>query len=310
MIERLHITDEAEWLSWRDQDVTATQTAQLFGLDERKDKTPAALYWEKRGVVKPVPDSDVLRRGKWLEDSFPKALRDERPAWQLTKAEHYYRDPAFRLGATPDFYVEDTADRSRGFGVLEAKTTEADVFERWWGDTPPPWVTLQAATQMLLTGFAWGVVACLVLGFRRCEMHLYPIDRNQAAEQKICDRVAEFWRHVDEGIEPPLNYARDAGLIPLLYPNEQPGKVVDLTGDNRLPELLEARKTLTTEIALRDKAKKEIETEIRAKIGDAERALVPGWRVTFKMQQRKEIEATEFRVLRTRKLENGASATN
>ena len=91
-----------------------------------------------------------------------------------------------------------------------------------------------------------------------------------------------------------------------MFPAEVPRKVVDLTGDNRIGELLEQ------EAVLRETAKdikKQLETaqnEIKAKIGDAEIALVNGWRVTFKTQHRTEhtVKATSFRVLRAVRDEN------
>lgn len=293
------IIDEAEWLSWRDLDVTAHNVGALFGVHDYE--TAAGLYWQKRGIKMPRPDSSVLRRGQWLEPSFPRALRDLRPDWQVVKANEYWRDSAARIGATPDFYIEGDA---RGRGILQAKTTEADVFDRLWTEaTPPAWIALQIATEMMLTGAAWGVIGCLVLGYRRCDLQLYEVPRHAAAEKKIRDAVAAFWRNVDEGVEPTLDYSRDAALLSIIYPREQPGKVADLRGDNRLPELLEQRDRLLAELADGEKLRKAIDAEIKAKIGDAERALVNGWNVTLKLQERKAytVKETAFRTLRAKR---------
>jgi len=298
-VERRQITDEAEWLKWREQDVTAHDVGALFGCHDFE--TAAGLYWAKRGMKLPRPDSSVLRRGQWLEPAFPRALRDVRPGWTIVKAEHYYRDGAARIGATPDFFVEGDA---RGFGVLQAKTTEADVFDRYWTETtPPPWIALQVATEMMLTGFSWGVIACLVLGYRRCELQLYEVPRHAAAELKIREAVAAFWRNVEEGIEPQLDYSRDGALLGIIYPREQPGKIVDLRGDNRLPYLLNRREQLTIAIAEAETERKQLDAEIKDKLGDAECAIVDGWRVTLKAQERKahQVKESSFRVLRAKR---------
>jgi predicted phage-related endonuclease len=307
MIERREITSEAEWLSWRDHDVTASDVGGLFGLDPREEKTPAALFYAKQGVKFPDPDNSVLRRGRWLEGAFPNALRDKRPSWRVIKAHDYWRDPSIRLAATPDFYIEGDA---RGLGVLEAKTTEADLFEKYWTQTTPPaWVALQIATQMMLCGAHWGAIGCLILGYRRCELQLYEVPRHAGAESRIREAVERFWTNLGNGIEPALDYARDGALLSILYPREEPGKIVDLRTSNRLPELLARRAELADAIAVGEAAKKEIEAEIRDQIGDAERALVNGWSVTLKAQERKahEVKASKpFRVLRAKKTEEAA----
>lgn len=309
MIERIKITDLAEWLSWRERDVTASEVAGLFGLADPRDdsKTPAAIFWNKRGVTRRPKPNSMMESGLWLEPAVARRVELIRPGWQAIKAEHYYREPEWRLGATPDYFVRGDA---RGFGVLECKVVEADVYEKFWTDTTPaPWVALQIATQMMLTGFGWGVIAALVLGFRRRDVHLYEVPRHAASEKKIRDRVAEFWRNVEAGIEPAIDYARDGELVPLLYPREEPGKIIDLTGDNRLPGLLAEHDRLGKEISALANERESITTEIKAKIGDAERAVVSGWNITLKLQHRKPIEATSFRVLRTKQIASGQNAT-
>src|SRR5262249_13012173 len=94
--------------------------------------------------------------------------------------------------------------------------------------------------------------------------------------------VSSFWRNVDAGIPPATDYARDNRLLALMYPKEIPGKEIDLRGDNRVPTILDERANLMATIKVLDGKKDALEAELREKIGDAEIAIVDGWKVKLK----------------------------
>lgn len=73
---------------------------------------------------------------------------------------------------------------------------------------------------------------------------------------------------------------------------------LDLSGDNRLPEVLEELGTLRKQRRGIEALIESLEHEVRAKIGFSEVATLPGWRITNKPQQQPARPATEFRVLR------------
>jgi predicted phage-related endonuclease len=89
-------------------------------------------------------------------------------------------------------------------------------------------------------------------------------------------------------------------VIAAMYPASVPAKIIDLSTDNFLPALLAER----ADIKVREKADKErveeIDTEIKSKMGDAEEATLPGWKLTWKTQQRKQytVAASTQRPLR------------
>ena len=76
---------------------------------------------------------------------------------------------------------------------------------------------------------------------------------------------------------------------------------LDLSSDNRLPEVLEQLEALRKERRGLDALIDNLETEVRIKIGFSEAATLPGWRITNKPQQQPPRPATEFRVLRIRR---------
>lgn len=281
----------------RSKDVTGSDIGALFGVHPRK--TLRTLFAEKTGVMMP-PDKDniAMRRGRLLEDAVARAFLEEHPGCKLTKANVYIRAPLLRFGCTPDYFLIDEQGRK---GTAEMKTIAPHIKKRFWTDqTPPTYVTLQCLAQMMLTNSEIGVVAALEVDGYRFALHTYNIPRHAAAERRIQDGLAQFWSDIDAGREPKFDYARDASLLPVMFPHHVAGKVVDLRGDNELPTLLDERERLKDEIEAKTDRKDEIETELKFKIGEAEAALVAGWRITLRDQHRKEhtVKAADFRMLR------------
>lgn len=300
MIARYQITDRAEWLRWRQQDVTASDVAALFG-DFHPWRSIRGLYEEKRGDVRDDIDHAVLRRGRIYEKVAIDLIREVRPDWLIEKSTSYIRDPDHRIGATPDCIV---VCPERGRGVLQIKTVAPGVaVEKWKEDLPPPYIVLQTATEMMLEDVAWGCVGALIIDpFRVPPPLIVDIPRHKAAEAKIVAAVDAFWKMVEEGHEPPLDYARDGDLVAAMYAVENPDKVLDLQRDNRVAELLDEREGLASALKTASDRKGEIDTELKAKIGEAAVALCPGGRkLTWKTRKAYTANVPASRVLRVGK---------
>jgi hypothetical protein len=311
MIERRIILDNDLWLEWRRKNVNASEVGALFGVHDYL--TLAKLVAIKRGIEGLDPDSEdaLIRRGNALEDDAADEVSRLEPTWEIEKAIEYFIDTEHRLACTPDFFVRDPARPGRG--VLQTKVVSRPVFRSKWDvdtRTPPFFISLQTAVEMMLTDATWGAVGALVLGDYNYDPYIFPIERNRGAEKKLTDASKEFWRAFDAGEEVTIDYERDQRLIALLFPREIPGKIIDLTGDNRIRELLELRAArkekideLTTELDKTD-------AEIKAKMRDAEAALLDGWKLTLKHQHRRahEVSASDFRVLRATRLTGKDSA--
>ena len=99
-VERVPITDRAQWLAWRKFDITASVVGAVFNLHPYV--SPLRLYVDKQGLVDlPVQaDSGPLRRGRILESAVAAAVSEQRPEWKLEKCNDYYRDDELGLAAT------------------------------------------------------------------------------------------------------------------------------------------------------------------------------------------------------------------
>src|SRR5262245_37015133 len=162
MIERRTITSRQDWLTWRRQDVTASDVAPVLGL--HPDRTIAKVWAQKTGLIGEEPATEFLEYRLSLEAAAIDWLQRKRPRWEIRRGGVYLRDPDLRLGATPDAVAIDP-DRE-GMGVLEVKSMTRGVYERDWkelgvGDDGiilaegPIFHQLQALTGAMLAGASW-----------------------------------------------------------------------------------------------------------------------------------------------------------
>lgn len=289
-IEIIRPKDRSAWLAARGQDVTASQIGALFGAHDFL--TAFGLWAMKTGRVAAAEvESPAMERGRLLEPVAVQLLREKYPRWKITHnaAENvYFRDPAARLGATPDVLVKAP---DRGPGVVQIKSVEASVFRRKWIDEdgnvePPLWIALQATLEAFLTGGQWAAVAPLVIG-HGLEMPLVDIPLVEGVVDAMKVRTAEFWQMVEEGREPQPDFDRDAGLIDRLYGNGDPEHEIDLTGDNEIPVLLELRRRYSTEAREAQAGVDRIDAQIKSKMAQAHVAhIAGGQKITWKPQKR------------------------
>lgn len=298
------VADREAWLAMRGADVTASVVGALFR--EHDFMTAFRLYQLKRGIVADDPEESApMQRGRLLEPVAVQLLREMRPEWTVDHntgpGSYYFRDPAARMGATPDILV---LDPDRGLGVVQTKSVEPSIFRRkWkvddWRAEPPLWIALQALVEMELTGARWAAVAPLVVSFG-VDMPIIDIPATPGLMAKVREKIAEFWQMVDDGVEPTPEYGKDAAVIAALY-GEDDGGTVDLSGWNEGPELAAEDKVLASEIKVRNERRKAIKAEFLHRIGDASLATFNGdVLATAKTTHRRayEVASTSYRDLR------------
>lgn len=285
-IERIPITDEQAWLDKRKHYITASEVAALYGC--HRFMTIADLYALKKGALPDKPQSKVLKRGKAMEQVCADAVGEKHPNWKIYKANQFLADDERKMGATPDFYIQEinrhSVERSPT-GVLETKIVARSAFEREWSDDLPPLdVILQTTQQMLLAEADFGAVGVLVIGEYEFECHVYDIPRHKPTEDKLIKTVAEFWQAFKAGKMPEFDYAKDKAAIKALFAEPIVGKSVDMSHDNRLFDLLAKREQWKDQASALETLIETSENEIKAKIGDAEIVRCGPWEATYKIQ--------------------------
>lgn len=280
------ITSRGEWLTWRTGDITASRIAALF--DCHPFLTREGLAATLRDET-PNPPNSAMRRGRILEPAVAAAIEEEEPNWRLTKATTYHRLTDHRLGATPDYWLDDD-------GLVQVKTVSPQEWEKWQGH-PPLAYTLQTLTEMLVTGKTRGVLAVLVCS-SSYPLHLFDVPRHKDAEAKIIAAVAGWWAAWERG---EIAAAASSEIASDL----DDGSHRDLSSDNLLPVLLPERERLKAEVATAERRLKEIDYELKNRIGAARTAWLPGWSLSYATQHRSEftVPAKDIRTLRVKALE-------
>lgn len=300
-IEIRPIRSRGEWLDWRRFDATSTQTPILCGAHPKK--TALWLWAIKHGLIAEADGSGdpVLDWGRWGQPAVIRMVSEKRPNWQIREANVYLRDPGLRMGATPDAAVIDPA--REGVGTLECKMVHEDVYEQQWpGGQPPLMYQIQGLTAAMLMGASWVVIAALIQG-RGWRPNIYVMERHADVEAKIRKAVVKFWADFDAGLMPIVNPALDAETIKEIYPKPLTKTPVDLSADNALPAVLSERAVLKAEVKPRLKRIEEIDTDIKAKLGIHESAILPGWKISWTGEHIEEhvVKAFDRRTLRVSK---------
>lgn len=308
-----HRIDREMWLTLRRQDITASDVPAVCG--EGMFGSAAKVWAEKRGLLLPQEMTEPMKRGIWGEAAVFEALAWERPTWDIRRAKVYLRDVAARLGATPDGAAIDP--ERPGIGMVQTKVIGERVFENDWLDnpsdnphdpfasaTPPLAYRLQTLTEAMLGAADWAVLVVLIVGQWKWSLRIFDVERHAAAETMIRGKVAAFWRdYLDTGIQPPIDPERDSELVKQLYARDD-GTEIDLSSDNRMPELVDELATIKATIKGAETLKTAIETDIKAKMGEHTFGrLVDGRMITWKIQHRDgyTVNPTSFRVLRVLK---------
>lgn len=280
-IQIIRPADRAAWLRARQKDITASTVGVLWGVHDFM--TTYELWAIKTGrVARDDQESDAMRRGRLLEPVAVQIIREDYPRFAVnysTDAQVYYRDPDLRLGATPDVIV-DCPDRGRG--IIQIKSVEAGVYRRKWLDEDgqaeaPLWIALQATLEAHLVGAEWAAVMPLVIGFGiEAPLVEIPLDHKAEIIARMAEASAEFWAMVDEDREPPIDFDRDAALIDRLYSVGDPREEADLTSQIEILDTIEAIKAHRDRLRAAEAAVHRYEAEIKAAMGSAEIAHIPG----------------------------------
>lgn len=270
------------WLEQRKGHVTASRIGALF--DCHPYLSREQLAGELRGEsVK--GDTAPMRRGRILEAAVIEALREAHPEWSIERAHHYHWIEEYKLGATPDAYLD-------GDGLIECKTVRPEIWDKWHGRPNIAYV-LQLLTGLLCTGRSRGVLACMVLS-SDYPVYEFDVARHPAAEQRIIEATAAWWR------------AWDAGELPGPAPVEElesmldDGTHIDWSGNEEVRLLLEQRRELKSAITIAQQQLGSAEYNIKNRLGSASTAWLPGWSLTFRRQLRREytVPKKEIRTLR------------
>ena len=258
MIERITPDNEQHWLGMRAVDLTSTETAGLFGLSPYT--TEFELWHRKRsGETPEFTDNFRMRAGRVLEHGIAE-LTGMEIASPIAPLKDYMRDPDARLGASFDYEV---IEGEYAGWLIECKNVDQWVYrDKWTEDEAPDHIEVQVQHQLEIAQRPGAIIAALIGGN---ELHLIFRERNPKVGAGIRKRAAEFWKSIDEGVEPTPNYELDADMIIELHPG---GGAEVMEADEQLADFMARYKILKAEAKAADDEAKTLKAQMLDLIGD------------------------------------------
>jgi predicted phage-related endonuclease len=306
-IEILQPASRKEWLALRGETIGASEIAALVGAHPWE--SAFSLWAKKSGKTAPIDETAAMRRGRHMESVALDMLREERPEWIVNAnpmpGGKYFRDLERGIAATPDAFV---ARPGKPNGVAQVKSVQSLVFNKKWknddGEVEPPlYVVIQAIQEAALTGAEWACVVALVVDFG-IDLHVIEVPIHAGITSRVAAEAAKFWEMIKRGEQPSPDYAKDGALIAALYSDSDDDLAIDLSGNNRIIDILaerEALKAREKDGNEAEKARKVLDAEIIHALGNASVGrLADGRIITAKTTRRAgyEVKPSSFRTIR------------
>lgn len=287
-----HPATREDWLKLRAGYVSSTESAALFGMSPYL--TAFELGLEKSQQL--ASDFEGNERTVWgtrLQDAIAAGIGEDYGV--LVRPQRGYAvHPQAKMGTSFDWEVWGFIDEpgfsgdpilrnlftKHGPGVLEIKNVDSLIYKNEWGDDPPAHIDIQVQHQLECIRYGWAVIGVLVGGNRN---EILIRERDAAVGASIMKRIAGFWTDLAAGRMPPVTMPEDAATLIRLYKFADPGKLYDGSADLELAEICAAYREQADIEKTAQEAKEVAKAKILQRIGDAEKATLPGFSVSAGM---------------------------
>lgn len=237
------------------------------------------------GRAAPKADSLAMRLGRAAEPvvlaAYSEATKSEAQLWQETIV-----GPKPYLVATPDAKVVAGERQGRGLELKTASQRVAHQFGDESGLNLPEHYIAQCAWYRRLTGLCSWDCAVLILPD---DLKIYHIPKLVDLEEALLEAAERFWRdHVEKDVPPdPSKSPAGREWIKKMFPREtsgireaQPHEVA----------LLEEYATVRRQLGELEQREEEIRAMLQAIVGEAEGIEWSGGRITWKYQERRDVD--------------------
>lgn len=299
---------KSDWLRFRQKGIGGSDIASVCGINNWK--SALALWHEKTEKIKDDEKENLpAELGTFLEP-FMKGKFEK---W-IEKDEGYKVSvrnmPYIFQHCTNDIALANLdglfSHPKSGTCITEYKTTSEYFYKQWQDDNLPDIYYLQVQWYLYVTDLEYCYLSFLI-GNRKFDVLI--IERNQEVIDELVEKADYFWKtFVIPKVAPaPSGDISSSEALKSMYPKEEEGKVIDLSGDGdiehnfvKIDFVNEQIKGMKEELEVNKQA-------IKAKIGDAEVLICGEKKATWKEQERKEyiVKASKSRVFRISKYKGG-----
>lgn len=160
-------------------------------------KTPQELYSERRvGVKSNTGENERMRRGHDAEPHIRALFAIEHPEYQVDDGTDlvFYSKKYPWASCSLDSILHD----GTSFGVHEIKSVQWSV--KWKGEFAPDAYFLQVVHNMMVTGWAFGILHARICGrFTRDRLYYYPREQILEQGEALMEEERRFLEAVETG---------------------------------------------------------------------------------------------------------------
>lgn len=273
-----------EWLKARKKGIGGSDAAAIAGLN--KWKSPVAVYLDKIGqAVDGDSSSEAAYFGSILEDVVAQEF-SKRTGLKVRRRNAILQHPEYPfMLANVDRLI---VGRKEG---LECKTASEYLKEEWKGDEVPAQYLIQCQHYMAVTGYEAWWIAVLIGGNK----FIYKkIERDEEIIDYLIQLESDFWNNHVLKEEPPIFDGSDASseLLKALYPEAVPQTEIQLP--SYANSLVDALEQVNSEIKELETQKKEYENQLKAMMGENEKAYAGDKIITWKSVYSNRFDSKRF----------------
>ena len=264
-----------EWLSYRRTGIGGSDAGSVIGMNQYKSRY--SLWADKMGMLPEVEDNERMRLGRDLEQYVAERWSEK------TGKRFRRRNYMFRSHRWPWMLADVDREVVGENAGLECKTTTIKPEGIDDGNVPERFYC-QCLHYMAVMGYERMYLAILVFG---AGLYEFTIERDEAQIQALANAEGAFWTKYVDAQTPPDVDGTDStyDALAAIFP-ESTQREVELFNVQELLEL-DIIKDQIKELTAR---KQEIENSIKVTMGDAARALAPGYTVSWPSYSKTDID--------------------
>ena len=273
-IREIPYASHEEWLELRKGFIGGSDAGAVMGMNPYS--SPFAVWAEKTGKVKGFEGNLTTKVGAYLEDLVATLFTEEIGKKVRRKNRMLVNDEFPWACADVDRLVVGEK------ALLEIKTTNSfPAMKKIRGGEYPEMWYCQMVHYLAVTGLEKAYLAVLI----NCrDFRIFELERDEGEIAALMDAEQRFWEKVTQDIPPEADGSEaTTEALGAMFP-EGNGETMTLFDAGSLLEqrdrLLTAKKAVEAEVD-------EINNQIKAEMGDNERAVFDRWTVSWKSQSKK-----------------------
>lgn len=279
-----------EWLELRRGTIGGSDAAAIVGLSSWE--SPLSVYMNKKGLTPDKEDTLAMWLGRELEETVAKLFcieMEKRGTPKKVRRRNsmiYNMDYPFAHANVDRWIVGENAG-------LECKTTSELNLKRIKNGEYPPYYYCQCVHYMAVTGAKKWYLAVLV---GNKEFHVFTIERDEEEIKALMDAERAFSEnHLVPSIMPEaIGTDADDAALKAAYPECEDNNVVNM---NDMKEVFDAYATAKATLNLAERAVKQAEQDIKARLQTASEGFCGAYKVTWKAQTRNDIDKDKLKAM-------------